>query len=266
MNGADEDSWRLVDEKPTNKTYGEEPGFKRAWKGTWRSPYACANFVYVIYATLVIVVDLHFDTWDHDLINKFYIAAAVVHVVNAFMYIWVWRTEGYPYFHRVMIPEALNILEASLYMVTAMMYQHESYGADGDSLPAADDPVLKNVQRLEMGASCVELLAACGWATTWYMTYPRIPGRGWTFDDPDIWANLSIITPGVIYVVYNVQLQLNPYVYGDNFLFVYADKLYMANALMYFLCSMRDVGWFWFMPTAGSFPFGKQSKSINSVV
>jgi len=271
--GENEDSWRLIDEKPTNKIYGDDVGFKKAWKGTWRSPYVCANFVYVIYAALILTIDLHLQVWDHQMMNKFYIAAAVVHVVNALMYIWVWRCEGYPFLHRIMIPEFLNVIEASLYMVTAMMYSHERYDNNvsstdvQDTIPTVgDDPVLRDVQRIEMVASCVELLAACGWATTWYITYPRIPGRGWTFDDPDIWANLSIITPGILYIIYNVQLQLHPHIYGANFLYVIADKIYMGNSLLYFICSLRDVGWFWFMPTAGSFPNRGHSKSINNVV
>lgn len=258
----EEATWRLLGEIPTHKY--DEVGFKKAWKGTFRSPYVCANFVYMIYAALILTIDYHQPYWDHDKINKFYVIAAVVHVVNAFMYIWVWKNEGYPLCHKIMIPEFLNILEASLYMCTAMMYGHERY--DGDQNDAATDPVLRDVQKIEMAASCVELLAACGWATTWYMTYPRQPGRGWTLDDPDIWANVSIITPGVMYIVYNVQLQLHPHRYGGNFLYVIADKIYMGNSVLYFICSLRDVGWFWFLPTAGSFPDFRTGKSINSVV
>jgi len=255
-------TWRLLGDKPTHKY--DEVGFKKAWKGTFRSPYVFANFVYVIYAALILIIDYHQHIWSHTLINKFYVAAAVVHVVNAFMYIWVWKTEGYPICHKIIIPEFLNVIEASLYMCTALMYSHEHF--DGGEQNAATDPVLRDVQRIEMVASSVELLAAIGWGTTWYITYPRIPGRGWTLDDPDLWASASIITPGVMYIVYNVQLQLHPHRYGGYFLYVIADKIYMANSLLYFLCSLRDVGWFWFLPTAGAWPNFRTGKSINSLV
>jgi len=267
-------SWRPPVEKPPKDLY-TDIGFDKAWKRTWKTPYIYANFVYVVYAALILAIDLH-PTWDLDLINNMYVGAAVVHVVNAAMYIYVWIDAGYPLIHRIMIPEVLNVLEASLYLATASMYGYETYGEGGsyasegyyNSSASADiyasvsyytsyeapDPILADVQKIELTASIVEMLAACGWVTTWYFTYQRVPGRGWTLDDPDTWANLSILTPAVIYIVYNAQMQLYPDEYGVNLLYITADKIYMFNAIIYFVASLRDVGWFWFMSTAGRFP------------
>jgi len=275
--------------------------------------------VYIIYAALILSIDLHPD-WDIKYVDNMFVGAAVVHVINAFMYIWVWLDAGFPLRHRIMIPEFLNIIEASLYLATASMYGYEGSGEDDGSYTSSAsyasssvmtsssmsitntssssnssssdvwssssnsssyfsssyysssyyDPILHDVQAIEMTASIVEMIAAFGWVTTWYLTYQRVPGRGFTLDDPDVWAGLTILTPGVIYIAYNVQLQLDPSQYGADYLYVVADKIYMANAILYFLASLRDVGWFWFMPTAGVFPplfsRGIVSKSENDTL
>ena len=36
-----------------------------------------------------------------------------------------------------------------------------------------------------MTAAIVEIVAAFGWAITWWGTYPRKPGHGFTLDNPD---------------------------------------------------------------------------------
>jgi len=289
-------TWRPDTDKPPKDLY-TEVGFDKAWKRTLKTPYIYANAVYVVYAALILSIDLH-PEWDLGLINNMYVGAAVVHVVNAAMYIWVWIDAGYPWVHRIMIPEVLNVVEASLYLATASMYGYEgsgggSYASEGyvvpsdslgtpsDSPGSADsslvyssyyyassypeDPILFDVQAIELTASIVEMLAACGWVITWYFTYQRVAGRGWTFDDPDMWSNVSIITPAVIYIVYNVQMQLDPSQYGVNFLYVIADKIYMFNAIAYFIASLRDVGWFWFMPTSGRWPVSWRRKQIDQI-
>jgi len=256
----EDDAWSLLNNKLLKLPYGE-PGARSAWKRSLKSPYLFSNFVYMIYAALILTIDMHKDEWSMETINHVFIVAAVVHVVNACMYIWVWMDSGYPFRHRVMIPELLNIAESSLYLVSASMYSFEN--ADGDNM-AHMDPVLRRVQRIELVAAILELMAAFGWVITWYMTYPRAPGRGWTLDDPDIWANVTIVTPGIIYVVYNIQEHLYPESYGGNLLYITADKIYMANAILYFIVALRDVGWFWYMPTAGRFPKSALDQSVNT--
>jgi len=258
------DQWRT--DKPAKDLY-QGTGFKAALKRSRESPYILANAVYIIYAALILSIDLH-PEWDLTYVNNMFVGAAVVHVINAAMYIWVWLDAGYPLVHRIMIPEILNVLEATFYLASASMYRYEGTSGTGSSsseilYPSESfnpstytfDPILHDVQCIEITASIIEMLAAIGWVTTWYFTYQRVPGRGFTFDDPDTWANFTIIAPAVIYIVYNVQLQIDPSNYGADFLYVIADKIYMANAVCYFLASLRDVGWFWFMPTSGRFPF-----------
>lgn len=55
-------------------------------------------------------------------INQVYVAAAVIHFLNAFQYMWVWFPLGYGPFSWVMIPEWLNVLGACLYLVSASKY------------------------------------------------------------------------------------------------------------------------------------------------
>jgi len=286
--------WTPKEEKPptlpSSEEYQGKPpwGFELAWRRSSHAPYLYANCVYVIYAALILAVDLN-PQWDLNTINNMFVGAAVVHVINAFMYIWVWIDVGFPFRHIIMIPECLNVLEATLYLCTAVMYRYEATGSSDDgstsslslSSPSDDsfnstssslsssslsswsdtssdgtffDPILHDVQCIELTASLIEMLAAFGWVTSWYFTYLRLPGRGFTLDDPDIWANFTIVIAAVIYIAYNVQLQLDPSQYGADLLYVVADKMYMANALLYLMGSLRDIGWFWFMPTAGKFP------------
>ncbi|CAM9451535.1 unnamed protein product, partial [Phaeothamnion confervicola] len=73
--------------------------------------------------------------------------------------------------------------------------------------------------------------------------YPRVPGRGWTLDDPDMWAAPTIVLAGAMYVVYNVQIALFPSSYGSDQLYFYADIVYLVNAWLYLFAAMRDVGW-----------------------
>ena len=87
----------------------------------------------------------------------------------------------------------------------------------------------------------------------WWKTYIRIPGRGLTFDDPDLHANIFILVPSIIYVIYNVQIYLDPTTFGANFLYVQGDILYFVGSLFYLAASLRDNGFFFFMPTAGGF-------------
>lgn len=40
-----------------------------------------------------------------------------------------------------------------------------------------------------------------GWTLSWRATYLRVPGRGYTLDDPDLWAICTIYIGGFIYLV-----------------------------------------------------------------
>lgn len=258
-------------EKPPTDLYSTF-GFAEAAKRTARSPYFYANIVYIVYATLILVADAHPDL-SHDTVNKLFLAAGIVHVVNAIMYCYVWIDAGYSVCNPILIPDYMNILEALLYLTSSCMYPYEGAepappsdsSSSVSSSSSSTDPVLTMVHVIELVAAIVQLLAAFGWVTQWYLTYQRVPGRGYTLDDPDVWANLTLVIPSIIYVVYNIQLQLDPTIYQTNFTYIIADKLYMANSLLYLTGGLRDVGWFYFMPTAGSFPTQHGSSPLISV-
>ena len=173
-----------------------------------------------------------------------------MHLLNAFMYMWAWKPAGYGLFSVVQIPELLNAIGAAVYTVTAWRYE-EVGAADYDA------PVTLLVHDLETAASAVELFAAVGWCTTWWLTYPRgVVGRGFTLDDPDVWGNVFILVPSIYYVVYNVRVDLDPKLYLTDTLYTDANVLFAAGSCIYLLSSLRDDGWLAFLPGGGSCAYG----------
>jgi hypothetical protein len=169
-------------------------------------------------------------------INQLYIAAGVIHLFNAFQYIFAWLPLGYGLLHPVMIPEYLNVLGAALYLASASKYN--------ETLSSYTSDTTKLVHRIETASSFIEVLAAVGWTVVWWKTHARGRGRGLTVDDPDFWGNVFIVVPSVIYFVYNVQNLKDPEGYGTNYLFTKGDTLYFVGSLFYILCALRDDGWF----------------------
>jgi hypothetical protein len=86
--------------------------------------------------------------------------------------------------------------------------------------------------------------------------------RGWTFDDPDFSANLSIIVCVILYLVYEMQVYLSASSYETNYLYARADSLYLLNSILFLCGSLRDLGWFWFMPSFGRFKSGIGNYSV----
>ncbi len=54
-----------------------------------------------------------------------------------------------------------------------------------------------------------------------------------------------------MYVVYNGQILADPDAYGYDVLYVKADVLFCVSAIFYLLGSMRDCGFFTWLPLAG---------------
>jgi hypothetical protein len=88
---------------------------------------------------------------------------------------------------------------------------------------------------------------------SWYMTYTRTLGRGFTFDDPDTIAYLTTTTNTFIYLIYNIQMNVYPEQYGTNQIFIYADILGFIGSIYYIFGTLRDENWFWFLPLAGQY-------------
>ena len=89
--------------------------------------------------------------------------------------------------------------------------------------------------------------------TSWYLTYIRTLGRGFSLDDPDTIAYLSTTIASIIYFIYNIQINAQPEQYGTNYLYTYADILYFIGACYYIFAVLRDDHWFWFLPFAGQY-------------
>ncbi len=177
-------------------------------------------------------------------LNALYIAAGVIHLVNAFQYIFAWMPLGYGLLHPVMIPEYLNIVGAALYLWSASLYDANltdyTTGADGSVTYGAS---VLLTHEIETASALIEVLAAVGWCVVWALAYTPGPSRGYTLDDPDFMGNLLILVPSIIYLVYNVQNLTNPASFGTNSLYEIGDTWYFVGSVFFLCSSLRDDGW-----------------------
>ena len=86
------------------------------WRGaankTCTSRYAAACAIYFVYSVAMVIISS--PTIAEEDKDKLYFQFAVIHAINAFMFIWSWEDRSY--FDKVMIPEYLNVLGAGLYL------------------------------------------------------------------------------------------------------------------------------------------------------
>ena len=162
----------------------------------------------------------------------------MIHLFNAFQYIYAWLPLGYGLLHPVMIPEYLNVLGAALYLWSASLYNQTVTDWTYAS------PATLRVHEIETASSLIEVFAALGWTAVWWLTHARGKGRGLTLDDPDFMGQVLIVVPSIVYFAYNLQNLKDPGSYGTNELYVKADDLYFAGSLFYVLCALRDDEWF----------------------
>ncbi|UJR35060.1 hypothetical protein I4U23_027836 [Adineta vaga] len=239
------------------------------FRKTLRSRYMFANLIYLGYAIGMLITSFHsFDESSitsigesfsnimttpsisildqpvhHTLLtNRLYLVFNIIHLISAFTYIWAWRDQSW--LNIIMIPEYLNVIAATLYIWSAMLYPKQD--TLGGSYTIA-------VHRIEMAASIIELIASFGWIMSWYMTYIRTLGRGFTFDDPDTTAYVTTTTASFMYVIYYIRINLHPELYNTDDLYVTADILYFIAACFYIFAALRDDHWFWFLPLAGQY-------------
>ncbi len=99
---------------------------------------------------------------------------------------------------------------------------------------------------------------------SWYMTYIRTLGHGFSLDDPDVIAFLSTTIASIIYFVYNIEINVDPGQYGTNYLYTYADILYFLGACYYIFAALRDDHWFWFLPFTGQYGVAPGKVKIDS--
>ncbi|CAF1216522.1 unnamed protein product [Adineta ricciae] len=193
-----------------------------------------------INTTLASVLDRPIQ--NNPYINRIYFVLAIVNIIMAILLCWAWRERSV--FDIVMIPEYLNIIQAILYLWSAMWYPKQ------DTLGGY---FTMAVHKIELVASVIGLFAAIGWIVSWFLTYTRIFGRGYTLDDPDMIATVAMIANAIIYLVYNIQLMISPEYYESNMLYKTGDICDFIEACFCVFACLRDDDWFWFLPIAGQY-------------
>jgi len=212
---------------------------------------------YYYYAVTEVVPDPSCDESGYTSVNRQFVALAAVHLLSAFMYAGAWRgwfaknaasTPAWA-LALILLPEALNVAEAALYIYTSTLYAPLSVPDKGNACYAdADCAGYHRLHRLELAAAVISLLASVFWAWSWWYTFQRGPGRGLSVYDPDLYSTLLLLVPSVMYVVYNAQIIADPTTYGDNFLYKKADAVYFVGAVLYLVAALRDCGVFFFLP------------------
>jgi len=165
-------------------------------------------------------------------VNRQFIAASSVHVLNGVMFglVWVPYFLAHPDLSRkfkfcLLIPEMLNIIEASLYISSASLYGEAALTCGDYSCD-----LYMEVHNRETAASILEMIASFGWLWSWYVSYSHGIGRGVTIWDPDFLGAVGLILPSIIYVLYNIQVLANPESFGTNNLYFVADCMYFVDA------------------------------------
>ncbi len=131
--------------------------FKMAFAATIRSRYFWACIVYIVYTVpMYFWVDLSSISEAES--NLIYIIFACIHLFNAFQYAWAWDEKKW--YNIELVPEYLNILEASLYLWSAFLYPNIYISDDDNSGYTHSFNVSR---RLELSASIIDVFASIGW-------------------------------------------------------------------------------------------------------
>jgi len=203
-------------------------------------------------------------------LNRQYIAASSVHILNGIMYglVWVPYFRAHPDLTRtrkffLLLPEFLNIIEASIYVKSASIYG-EAYG----TCQSYDCELFQEMHNYETVAASLEMIASFGWLWSWYVSYHPGRGRGVTLWDPDFLGAVGLIIPSIIYVAYNIMNLLRPEEFYDNYLFLTADVMYGIDAPLYLFAALRDAGffyWLWCIPGCTDSPERKMFLDTASI-
>ena len=224
--------------------------FAKAFHGTIRSKYFYAMFIYLIYATAM-VTNNYLGDEDHE--NRVYVLFGIVHVIDAFLFLISWDEKGFSDIETW--PEYLNIAGSFLYL-----WSSTTYGSLYDISTEGRVSLSANFYRcrqLELAASILEVFATVGWIYIWHKglierfgkDFKSVPGRGFTFFDPDLHANWTLVAGAVLYLIYNIDLTRDPRRYDTSTVYALADIFYFLNAVAYMISTLRDLGWFWMAPS-----------------
>jgi len=69
----------------------------------------------------------------------------------------------------------------------------------------------------------------------------------------------------IVYLIYNIQINVQPEQYGTNLLYTYGDIVYFIGACYYVFATLRDEHWLWFLPVAGQYGIAEGKIQTNSV-
>jgi len=188
-------------------------------------------------------------------LNKQYKAIGVVHTFSTALYVIAWRQ----YFaqHRdcsrtlkavLVVPDVLNTLEAIIYAKAAWLYAPISLDplCDVSAQGSYSCERYLRLHWLELGAACIELAAAAGYIIAWLMVLDdsKWPWRGFSPLDVDLWCQVFMMLPSIVYVRFYIDILNNPSDYAINFEYKVADAMYMVGGVTYILKDLRDNGVF----------------------
>lgn len=211
------------------------------------SSYFWACLIYLLFCETVVSSNLHSGYLQERVFNNNHYILALVRVLNSWMFMLTWKDKGWV--DVVMYPEYLDFVSSVILLWAAAMYGAEN-------LPDYDGEI--QVRYLETVAWGVEVIASIGWFLSWHKDYTDnfgskplpSPNRGWTFDDPDIIANITNVLASVIYFIHSWQV-LSSEDLSLNTIYQVGDVIYLINAWIYLVVAMRDCECFWFMPAWG---------------
>lgn len=243
----------MIDRKGSqlNESRISSTQFRDALQLTITSKYFYAMLIYLAYAAAM-VINNNFGSNDSE--NKVYVIFAILHVVDAYLFLFSWEDKCYTDYETW--PEYLNIIGSFLYLWSSTFYTTIQIISSDGSVSLSDSFYL--CRQIELAASALEVLATALWIYVWYVglidrfgsDFSRhIPGRGLTIYDPDLHASWTLVTGALLYLVYNIDLSRHPRRYDTSQIYVLGDIFYLLNAIAYMIGTLRDLGWFWMIPS-----------------
>ena len=225
--------------------------FRDAYQLTITSKYFYAMLMYLAYAAAM-VINNNFGSNDSE--NNVYVIFAILHVVDAYLFLFSWEDKCYTDYETW--PEYLNIMGSLLYLWSSTFYTTISIISSDGSVSLSDSFYL--CRQIELAASALEMLATALWIYVWYAGLidrfgsdfsQHIPGRGLTIYDPDLHASWTLVAGALLYLIYNIDLSRHPRRYDTSQIYVLGDIFYLLNAVAYMIGTLRDLGWFWMIPS-----------------
>jgi hypothetical protein len=224
--------------------------YSKALNATLGSKYFYAMLIYLAYATAM-VTNNYLGTEDRE--NTVYVFFGIVHVFDAILFLVSWEDKLLTDIETW--PEHLNIIGSLLYLWSSTTYSNLYDVATDGNISLSSD--FYRCRQLELAASILEVFAAAGWIYVWHKglverfgtELKSTPGRGFTIYDPDLHANWTLIAGAVLYLIYNIDLTRDPRRYDTSNVYALADIFYFFNAITYMISTLRDLGWFWMLPS-----------------